>query len=670
MNRPEHANAYSPASLPRIWGSSALLALLISLVETTLRLQSPVFECSSADFSQLALLFVCGSIFWTLLQLPVVFLIFLRKKIRNLISRVFLATVAGFYLYLLFLVIAASWYFYVTRGIFLTSGLLKFAFANSAALPLHFMQTGLSFFFLLNGISAILAIAVLGISSAEFSCSGKMAGKMAILTVVELVVAFACILTFSHASLWGNTHPVLAYWYQPEALKLPAAQISKLKSELKPKTDAIAYSPAMIQATHPVFVIMVESMRRDLVNVNPCPIPFMKSLIKESVFFDKAYATASHSNYADISVWYSQYPLRGGKSDRYTLSDPWRGTSIFKVFHQLGYKTAYISSQNEKWGTMGNWLKIPEVDYYFDSENYKGKTWVNEDDKAGLVALMKQKIATAGKIEDSATLEIGENWITAQPDLTRIFVGFNLQNTHFSYVIPEGGEEPYQPGKLDFPTVYAAWPKNRVPVVKNRFYNAFLNVDNMICQFAGFLKEKGIWDQCYFIIVGDSGEAFYEHGAANHSGPMYDEQIRTFCLIKPPKTTRPSSIVQKSISHIDIFPALLDLMKVSDPHSFQGISPFSGNRRSVYMHSKALIQQDGIIQWPWKLLLTWYPNRVELFNMEKDPLEKHNLYWKNKEKANELRLQLMKWRSDQLAYYNSPELYENYWPPAAQSAAE
>jgi len=51
------------------------------------------------------------------------------------------------------------------------------------------------------------------------------------------------------------------------------------------------------------------------------------------------------------------------------------------------------------------------------------------------------------------------------------------------------------------------------------------------------------------------------------------------------------------------------------------------------MNSNALIQQGDIIQWPWKLLLTWYPLRTELFNMEKDPPEQHDLYWNYKERV-------------------------------------
>ncbi len=663
MNRSPRTAIYSPAPLARTWINSAILALLFSSVETIVRVQSPVFGGSLADSVQLSLLFLFGATLWMALQFPAVFLISVRKNIQNRLSRGLLTVVSGLYLYFLFLLISVSWCFYINNGIYLSSGILKFALDNSAALQLHFMQTGTSFFLILNGVCAILSIAILSALSAELSWPGWMGRAIAILTAIGLVATAFCFLTFSHAFLWGNTHPALAYRYKPESVRLPATDISKLKSELKEKTDDVAYSPSMIRNPHPVFVFMVESMRRDLIHMNPCPVPFMKSLMKDSIFFDKAYATASHSNYADLSVWYSQYPLRGGKSNHYRYRDPWRGASIFNVFRQLGYRTAYISSQNERWGTMINWLHVPEVNYYFDSEDYKGKTWLNKDDSAGLISLIRQKIATAGKVEDSATLRTGEDWIGRQPDLNRVFVGFNLQNTHFSYVIPSGGEEPFQPGELDFPTIYAMWPKNRAPVVRNRYYNAFFNLDKIIRGFTEFLKEKGIWDNCYFIIVGDSGEAFYEHGFANHSGPMYDEEMRTFCLIKPPKGTVNAHVVQKPISHIDIFPALLDLMKLPSPYSFQGISPFSGHRKFIYMHSNALIQQDGIIQWPWKLLLTYYPHRVELFNMENDPLEKHNQYWEKPEKATPLRLQLIQWRSRQLSYYNSPELYKNYFPP-------
>ena len=86
---------------------------------------------------------------------------------------------------------------------------------------------------------------------------------------------------------------------------------------------------------------------------------------------------------------------------------------------------------------------------------------------------MKRGIATAGKIEDSETLRISREWIDSLSSGTPFFLGLNLQNTHFSYVIPEGGEEPFQPSTIDFPTVYYGWPKDKVEEVRNRYFNAY-----------------------------------------------------------------------------------------------------------------------------------------------------------------------------------------------------
>jgi arylsulfatase A-like enzyme len=328
------------------------------------------------------------------------------------------------------------------------------------------------------------------------------------------------------------------------------------------------------------------------------------------------------------------------------------------------YKTGYISSQNEKWGDMINWLEEKGIDYFYHSENYDKKTWYNKDDKRGLGRLIKEKIATAGKIEDSETLRIAKNWITGLADSESFFLGMNLQNTHFNYLIPEGGEEPFQPSVIDFPMVYYDWPKDKAVHVRNRYYNAFYNLDKFINDFVDFLKREGIWNNCYFIIIGDSGEAFYEHGFANHSGTMYDEIIRTFTLIKPPKGIA-TAIIEKPISHIDLFPTLLDLMKLKIPDSFQGYSVFAEiESRHIFVHNNSFVWQDGIVEWPWKLLKTYHPfNERIMFNLENDPEEINEVSSVHNDKADELESMIDFWHSAQLEYYQKPEYYIKYNPP-------
>jgi arylsulfatase A-like enzyme len=414
----------------------------------------------------------------------------------------------------------------------------------------------------------------------------------------------------------------------------------------------------------PVIIIMIESMRYDLINIDPCPIPFIKSLIEQSYLFSKSYAVSSHSDYADLSLWYSNYPLRSSKRTKYKKNSLFRRISIFQVFKDLNYETAYISSQNEKWGSMINWLDVPEIDFFYHSENYNKVTWYNKDDKDGLASLIKNKIARAGKIEDSETVNIAKEWISQLKEKRAFFLGMNLQNTHFNYIIPPGGVEPFQPATIDFPAVFYRWPEEKLQFVYNRYLNAIYNVDIILKNFAYFLKELEVWDRCYFIIIGDSGEAFYEHGFGNHAGPMYDEVVRTFTLIKPPKNMA-TKIIENPISHVDILPGVLDLMNIPIPNSFQGLSPFKTDlKRLIYLHSNAIVQQDGIIDWPWKLLVNYQPAKeAELYNLEIDPLERRNLINSYEDKAVLLLDKLTKWRNTQIAYYTNPQYYLNFEPP-------
>ncbi len=291
-------------------------------------------------------------------------------------------------------------------------------------------------------------------------------------------------------------------------------------------------------------------------------------------------------------------------------------------------------------------------------------TWVNPDDALGLIHMIRTRIATAGKVEDTETLRIARQWIAAQPERAPFFLGMNLQNTHFNYVIPKGGPEPFQPSVMDFPTPYFVWPRERVTDVRNRYLNACFNVDIALRKFVAFLKARGLWDRCLFAVLGDGGEAFYEHDFGNHSGSMYDETMRTVLLIKPPRGG-PTGVIDRPTSHVDIFPTILRLLGLPNHPSFQGIPALGEQpRRLVYLQANALVVQDGLVYWPWKYLVSqWPPGHAELYNLLFDPGERHNLADSDPALARLLRDALMRFRTLQLSYYETPEQVSDYDPP-------
>nr|HPR18483.1 sulfatase-like hydrolase/transferase [Candidatus Cloacimonadota bacterium] len=549
-----------------------------------------------------------------------------------------------FILFFLILLDIASWKFFLQNRSFLTWDSLIFALSNLSLFINHLASSDLSGLlktFIITLFSSILLFGCL-LATLHNRTKNTSAKIISAVFLVSILAAF----------IFGTkiSHPFTALFIKNSTL--PEMSEKELIPYLHPKQDIFSFS-CEPDSTHPVIIIMIESMRRDLYYSKPSPIPFMKQLADESFFFDRSYASSTHSDYSDLAFWYSRYPLRYKSRTFFKRNSPNRGLSIFEYFHNSGYQTAYISSQNEYWGNMINWLQDKGIDYFYHSENYSQKTWVNEDDENGLSGLIENTKATAGKIPDAETLSVAKSWIDGLEDKHNFLLGMNLQNTHFDYFIPENSKRPFQPDGIDFPAIYGYWSKDKAEQVKNTYKNAFYNLDSDLADFVEFLKEKNIWQNCFLVILGDSGEAFYEHDFANHSSALYDEAARTFTMIKTPAGAH--KIIYKTISHIDVLPILLNLMHLPVPDSFQGFVDLSiPAERSVFIHNNAIIEQNALISWPWKLLETVSSGQNDqLFNLADDPDEQRNLIGQETAIADSLKNRLNLIENAQFEYYRN-----------------
>ena len=564
---------------------------------------------------------------------------------------------------LLFLSISVlfSWQYTISNGYSASVDILFFLIKNSVHAPLHLVQTAPFVFLIFILASFLFAIFLYFIVKKLYFQTASLTYMKNYFHIkvgsVFLLISLVPFLSGMPASV--SVSYVFKSPDNNEDAMHVALELRPVKKNITPvQTDIIKKN---------VIVLLVESLRKDLIEIEPSPAPFLRSLAEESITFTRSYATASHSNYADLAFWYSQYPLRTNRLQTYPRDAEWRGESAFSRFKKNGYATAYISSQNEIWGNMINWLDISDVDYFFHAEDFNGDTWAKNDHSNGLVELIRSGIATAGKVEDSNTLRIAREWIQKNGQQA-FFIGLNLQNTHFSYIIPEAGQEPFQPADMGLNAVYYNWPKSKSTEVRNRYYNAVYNQDKIIADFVEFLKVEKLWNDTIFIVVGDSGEAFYEHGFGNHSGPMYDELMRTLTIIKPAKdwVGNKTAHFNDTISHIDILPTVMDMLAMELPETFQGLPVFSKDhsQRPVYMHTNAMVHQNGIVDWPWKLLVTQHPVRnPELYNLELDPDEKNNLIRINTDTANRLGRKLELWVAAQIAYYKYPINFKYHYPP-------
>lgn len=657
------------------WQGNAAIALLLSAIETGVLFK--VFNCSREnwkviitlnfnrleknrfmDFTELFNLLLQGSIIWFFILVFYNFFVLIVEKSEHALLRRVLKTglwtcfgIAGW------LQITNLYYLWYNEK-----------FLNRELIIFGFQQLGYVSWFLEQSSPSLLLIFIIAVIGAlsisqwmlfkNFYRTTRFFSPKIFMTLCMAVIVYIIVFNIWLKQPWQYRKPGIIAMMSSSLTKYRKIDVVGDYS-LIPRQRRVSYTDRSIEV--PVIILYVESMRYDIAQFEPSPIPYLTSLIPQSIFFERAYAVSSHSNYADVSFWYSQFPLRAPKFYFYSQDSPHRGTSVFEVFKALNYQTAYISSQNETWGEMIKWMKNPGVDFFCHASDHQGKTYIDERDDG--FASFAKKIKTVGAIPDAETLEVARQWIANLRNKKQFFLGINLQDTHYSYYLPEDAETPFQPMK-EFEGMFGTWRRKNLEYVRNRYLNSFYNLDKLVEDFVLFLKKENIWNDCIFMVVGDNGEAFYEHGYPNHAGAMHEEVSRTFALMKPPETfdIEPSTI-SFPVSHIDLISGILDVLNIVQPYSFQGISPFKQKRRHIYLYADAMGRQDGIIHWPWKLLRTYPGEELELYNLDTDPLEKVNYALEKKDIVAELKRKFDEWKNAQLSYYTQPEVYSFYHPP-------
>ncbi len=202
--------------------------------------------------------------------------------------------------------------------------------------------------------------------------------------------------------------------------------------------------------------------------------------------------------------------------------------------------------------------------------------------------------------------------------------------------------------------------------VRNRYLKSGRNVDQLIADFVAYLEEKGLWNECLFVVLGENGEAFYEHGSGNHSGPMYDEVVRTLALMKLPASSRAElSDVDTPASQFDTGATIPDVVGLPRPWSFQGqpVTSADCRERPVFMYSNAMVRQFGIVDWRWKYMLTEFPRpRDELYKLVEDPHEQTDVAAGHTAEVVRLRQSVTFWAAVQRKYFET-EAYLHKEPP-------
>jgi Sulfatase len=203
-----------------------------------------------------------------------------------------------------------------------------------------------------------------------------------------------------------------------------------------------------------------------------------------------------------------------------------------------------------------------------------------------------------------------------------------------------------------------------------RVYAMVTNIDTNVGKVLKVLDEKGLAENTIVVFLTDNGPAKprFNAGLRGWKGSVYDGGIHVPCYIRWPGHLPAAGVVDRIAAHIDITPTLLDACGVSAPASVR----FDGKTLLPLLTG---IQTAG---WPERtLFFQWHrgdqpapgrafaarsqahklvrhepppgapkPPPLELYDMERDPLELHNIAKERPDVVSKMHADYKKWFKD------------------------
>lgn len=192
-------------------------------------------------------------------------------------------------------------------------------------------------------------------------------------------------------------------------------------------------------------------------------------------------------------------------------------------------------------------------------------------------------------------------------------------------------------------------------------YDAELRfTDEGVGQLLKALDETGQADNTLVVITGDHGELMYRHGIFFDHHGLYDGNLHTPLIVRHPKLA--PRRVARMTAHIDVAPTLLDLCGVEVPEAVEGVSLAPWMRGETEEPVRDfVVSQECTWQMKWsirterhKFIVAREPDFYgtpmrELYDLQADPDELHNIAEDQPDVARELETRLEAWLAEMMA---------------------
>lgn len=281
-------------------------------------------------------------------------------------------------------------------------------------------------------------------------------------------------------------------------------------------------------------------------------------------------------------------------------------------------------------------------------------------------------VKTDGYVSDVITKAAMQYIEQQKADPFFVYLAFNCP--HSPHQVPEEYSRHYPAEDFDpskFPSQGNPMPKPKNPDDLAHVYGMIENIDDNVGRLFAKLDQLKIAENTIVILFSDNGcqqHGGYNAGLRGWKGTTYEGGIHQFCFVRWPQHFESGRTVNQITAHIDLTPTLLDLCKVTPPASvkFDGrsIAPllrgekvewpertlfFQWHRGDVPEMDRSFAARNQ----QWKLVQAmgvpdnWKGNKVfQLFDVEHDPYEMHDLAAEKPEIVEKLKNEYHAWFKD------------------------
>ena len=390
--------------------------------------------------------------------------------------------------------------------------------------------------------------------------------------------------------------------------------------------------------------------------------PAMDSLAEEGVYFKNAMVTTSLCSPSRASILTGQYMHNHGVVDNNVLTP--EGTVFFPQYLQAaGYQTGYFG----KWHMGGHsdaprpgfdrWVSFRGQGHYYPPEHLK-KWSLNVDGES---------VPQEGYITDELT-DYALDWLNGsiKGSDKPFFMYLSHKGVHGMFHPAERHAGRYRDKKLPIPKTMANSPENykdKPMWLKNQrnswhgvefayhedtdieehyrlYCEALLSVDESIARVRQWLAENGLAENTLVMYMGDNGFQWGEHGLIDKR-TAYEASMRVPLVGVCPGRWKPGTVLEQVVANIDIGPTILEAAGRQTPEHMDG-------RSFLRLASGELPAKDWrenlLYEYYWEYNFPQTPTTFalraqrykfiqyhgiwdldELYDLEADPLEEHNL---------------------------------------------